>query len=95
MLKRDEFVEQLREEIEHLNLQLRELEAGAERTTADGKQIYLIATSQLSGLIRPMEDLMRKVGASGGSRWDQLKVDADEAYQEFIDSYNCFKLQLR
>jgi DNA anti-recombination protein RmuC len=95
MSRRDEFVNNLKEQIDRLNSQIDDLEARAEKASGDAKRVYEERMAQLREMARPIEDLLNRVRESGEKRWEQLEADAEKTYKAFKHSYNYFMSQMR
>lgn len=95
MSKRDEFIANLKSQLDELNADLNSLEAKADAGRAQLGKAY---DEQVASLRKTAAGLRRKIDelrAAGDEKWDVLVAEAEKVQKAAIRSFNYFKSQLK
>lgn len=86
MNKRDQYVEQLKMEIDRINSELERLEDKVQQTTAIGRSRAQNLLDELRHRRRELEERMVDVSVAGENAWEELKKGADLTWQTMKDT---------
>jgi vacuolar-type H+-ATPase subunit H len=95
MVNRDEVIEKLKQQLDHTNRKLDELEAKAEQVSGEARQKYEEQIEHLREMSQPARDKLEAIKAAGESQWDSLSAEADKIYKALVHSFNYFKSQVK
>ena len=95
MSRRDEFINNLKEQLDALNRQIDRFEAKAEEASGEAREKYRARVAQLREMARPAQQKLGELVAAGEDRWHRLEGETEKVYKAFVHSFNYFKSQLK
>jgi chromosome segregation ATPase len=95
MSTRDEFVEQLKNQLDELNAQVDEIEGKIQKTQSDVKAQYDEKLNLLRQQRQASQDKLNEIIAAGEDKWEALKDQAEHTWKAFQHSVNYFISQLK
>ena len=95
MSRRDEYIAKMKEQLDHLNAQLGELEEKADAATQDAKHKYEEQMAEMRQMAKSGQQKLEELKSAGEDQWERLVAEGGKVYKAFIHSYNYFKSQLK
>lgn len=95
MSRRDEIIEKLKEQLDHLNQQIDVFEAKAQKASGEAKEQATARVAQLREMARPANEKLGELVAAGEERWHRIEAESEKVYKAFVHSFNYFKSQLK
>jgi vacuolar-type H+-ATPase subunit H len=95
MKTRDEYVKQMKQQLDSLNALVSDLESKAKEVTDDAREKYAEQLAQIDKAYQATYDELEKIKAAGGDKWEALVEDAEKVHKAFVHSVNYFKSQLK
>ena len=95
MSKRDEYIDKMKQQLDALNAQLKELESKGETAQTEflekhSDQITQMREHYVAGLAK-----LDQVKSASEDKWESLVTDGEKIYKAFVHSFNYFKSQLK
>ena len=95
MSKKDEYIGKMKQQLDALNAQLKELEIKGEAAQAEflekhSEQITQLREHYVAGLAK-----MDEIKSAGEDKWESLVTEGDKIHKAFVHSFNYFKSQLK
>ena len=95
MSKRDEYIGKMKQQLDGLNAQLKELEGKGEAAQAEflekhAEQITQMREQYVAGLAK-----LDEIKSAGEDKWESLVTEGEKVHKAFVHSINYFKSQLK
>jgi len=95
MSKRDEYIEKMKQQLDALTAQLKELESRGETVQKEflenhQQQIAQVREHYLSAMAK-----MDELKTASEEKWDAMVVEGERVHKAFVHSVNYFKSQLK
>ena len=95
MSKRDQYVKQMKQQLDDLNGQFDKLEKKAKGANAELRAKYDKQMAELRKLSKSANKKMEEIKDSGEDKWEALVAEGDKVQKAFVHSFNYFKSQLK
>lgn len=95
MATREQVIENLKGQLDSLNIKLDELEKKADEASGEAKQQYEKRISDLKEMAQPAKDKLQELKSSGEGQWDRLTSESEKIYKALVHSFNYFKSQVK
>ena len=95
MLKRDQYVQKMKQQIDDLNGQIDKLGEKAKGANVELRAKYDEQMSELGKLSKAAHKKMEEIRDSGEDKWEALVAEGDKIQKAFVHSFNYFKSQLK
>jgi vacuolar-type H+-ATPase subunit I/STV1 len=95
MKTRDEYVKQMKEQLDSLNAHVGDLESKAKEVTDDAREKYAVQLTQIDKAYQATHDKLEEIKAASGDKWEAMVEDTDKVHKAFVHSVNYFKSQLK
>ena len=95
MKTRDEYVKQMKQQLDSLNTLVGDLESKAKEATDDAREKYAGQLAQIDKAYQATHDKLEEVKAASGDKWESLVEDTEKVHKAFVHSVNYFKSQLK
>ena len=94
MLKRDAYIEKMKQQLDDLNAKMGELEAKAEDAKADARAKYKEEMRKLDKQSKQAVAKLDELTSAGEDQWDSMVTEMEKVRDAFKHSFNYFKSQL-
>lgn len=95
MLKRDQYVQKMKQQLDDLNGQIDKLAVKAKGANAELRATYDKQLGELRKLSKSAHEKMEEIKVSGEDKWEALVAEGDKVQKAFVHSFNYFKSQLK
>ena len=95
MKTRDEYVKQMKQQLDSLNAVVSDMESKAKEVTDDAREKYAGQLAQIDKAYQATHDKLEEVKAASGDKWEALVEDTEKVHKAFVHSVNYFKSQLK
>ena len=95
MKTRDEYVEQMKQQLDSLNAHVGDWESKGREATDDAREKYAEQLAQIDKAYRATQDKLEEIKAAGADKWEGLVEDTDKVHKAFVHSVNYFKSQMK
>jgi predicted nucleic acid-binding Zn-ribbon protein len=95
MTKRDEFVEQLKRQLDDVNRRLDELEAKANAGREQLGKAYDTQVASMRASAVTLRGRIDEIVAASDEKWEALVDEAEKVQKALVRSFNYFKSQLK
>ena len=95
MKTRDDYVKQMKQQLDSLNALVGDLESKAKEVTDDARDKYAEQLAQIDKAYEATHDKLEEVKAASGDKWEALVEDTEKVHKAFVHSVNYFKSQLK
>ena len=95
MKTRDEYVKQMKQQLDSLNALVGDLESKAKEVTDDAREKYAEQLAQIDKAYQATHDKLEEIKAASGDKWETLVEDTEKIHKAFVHSVNYFKSQLK
>ena len=93
MSKRNEYIAKMKMQLDDLNATMNKLDAKAEATKADVRDMYLEEMRKLRHQSKMATAKYEELKASSEDSWDSMVAEMDKVNDAFRHSFNYFKSQ--
>ena len=95
MSKREDYIENMKQQLDGLNAQLKELEAKGEAAQAEflenpAEQITQLREHYVAALAK-----LDEVKSASEDKWESVVTEGEKIHKAFVHSFNYFKSQLK
>jgi chromosome segregation ATPase len=94
MSQRDIYINQMKLQLDELNLQMGKLEARAEEAREDLRTSYKTEMAKLHQQSELAKAKLAELQASGETAWDGMVSEMDKVRDAFVHSFRYFKSQI-
>ena len=95
MLKRDEYVQKMKHQLDELNLKIDGLEAKGKAANAELHEKYNEKIAELRKHAAATHDKMEEIKDAGEDKWEALVEEGEKVQKAFVSSFNYFKSQFK
>ena len=95
MSKRDEYIGKMKQQLDGLNAQLKELETKGETAQAEFLEKHAEQITQLREHYAAALTKLDQIKSASEDKWESLVADGDKIHKAFVHSLNYFKSQLK
>jgi len=95
MSKRDEYIGKMKQQLDGLNAQLKELEGKGEAAQAEFLEKHAEQITQLREHYAAALTKLDQIKSASEDKWESLVADGDKIHKAFVHSFNYFKSQLK
>jgi len=95
MKTRDEYVKQMKQQLDSLNAHVGDWESKAREATDDAREKYTEQLAQIDKTYQATQDKLEQIKAASGDKWEALVEDTEKVHKAFVHSVNYFKSQLK
>lgn len=95
MSKRDQYVAQMKQQLDDLNEQIEELEKKSRKAEADVRVKYDEQVAELRKLSRAAQKKLEEIRKASDDKWEALVDEGDKVLKAFMHSFNYLKSQLK
>lgn len=95
MSKRDEYIDKMKQQLDGLNAQLKELEGKGEAAQAEFLEKHAEQITQLREHYAAALTKLDQIKSASEDKWESLVADGDKIHKAFVHSFNYFKSQLK
>ena len=95
MSKRDEYTEKMKQQLDGLNAQLKELEAKGETAQAEFLEKHAEQITQLREHYVAALAKLDEVKSASEDKWESVVTEGEKIHKAFVHSFNYFKSQLK
>ena len=95
MSKRDEYIETMKQQLDGLNAQLKELEAKGETAQAEFREKYAEQIAELREHYVAALTKLDQIKSASEDKWESLVTEGEKVHKAFVHSLNYFKSQLK
>jgi len=95
MSKRDEYIEKMKQQLDGLNAQLKELEAKGEAAQAEFLENHAEQITQLREHYVTALAKLDEVKSASEDKWESVVTEGEKIHKAFVHSFNYFKSQLK
>ena len=95
MKTRDEYVKQMKEQLDSLNAHMRDWESKATELTDEAREKYAEQLAQADKAYQATHAKLEEIMAASGEKWEVLVEDTEKVHKAFVHSVNYFKSQLK
>ena len=95
MSKRDEYIETMKQQLDGLNAQLKELEAKGETAQAEFLENHAEQITQLREHYVAALGKLDEVKSASEDKWESVVTEGEKIHKAFVHSFNYFKSQLK
>ena len=95
MSKRDEYIGKMKQQLDGLNAQLKELEGKGEAAQAEFLEKHAEQITQLREHYAAALTKLDQIKSASEDKWESLVADGDKIHKAFVHSLNYFKSQLK
>ena len=94
MSTRDEYVEQMKAQLDKWNAELDQIEERAAELQGEARENFDKRQSQLRDQMQQTRDKFNELQQAGVDRWDNLRGELDHLRKALVQSFNYFKSQV-
>ena len=94
MLKRTEYIEKMKKQLDELNAKMSKLEAKAQDTKSDVRAKYMEEMSKVSKQSKLASAKYKELQMVGEGKWESMVTEMEKVRDAFKHSFNYFKSQL-
>jgi hypothetical protein len=95
MSKRDEYIAKMKQQLDELNVQMRELESKAKAGQEVLGKKYDEQMAHLGELSAAAKEKLEEMMDAGEDKWEALVAEGEKVHKAFVHSINYFKSQLK
>lgn len=95
MKTRDEYIAQMKEQLDSLNAHMSDWETKAKELTDDAQEKYAVQLAQIDKAYQATHDKLEEITAASGDKWEAMVEETDKVHKAFVHSVNYFKSQLK
>lgn len=95
MSKRDEYIEKMKQQLDGLNTQLKELESKGETAQAEFLEKHAEQITQLREHYVAALGKLDEVKSASEDKWESVVTEGEKIHKAFVHSFNYFKSQLK
>ena len=95
MSKREEYIENMKQQLDGLNAQLKELEAKGEAAQAEFLENHAEQITQLREHYVTALAKLDEVKSASEDKWESVVTEGEKIHKAFVHSFNYFKSQLK
>jgi prefoldin subunit 5 len=95
MSKRDKYIETMKQQLDALNAQLKELETKGETAQAEFLEKHAEQITQLREHYVAALSKLDEIKSASEDKWESLVTEGDKIHKAFVHSFNYFKSQLK
>ena len=95
MKTRDEYVTQMKEQLDSLNAHMGDWESKAREVTDDAREKYAVQLAQMDKAYQAAHDKLEEIKEASGDKWEAMAEETDKVHKAFVHSVNYFKSQLK
>ena len=95
MSKREEYIENMKQQLEGLNAQLKELETKGEAAQAEFLEKHAEQITQLREHYVAALAKLDEVKSASEDKWESVVTEGEKIHKAFVHSFNYFKSQLK
>ena len=93
--KKDKYAKKMKEQLEHLNTKLDEIEAEVRGFSAETRKKYDQQMTHLRQMAKSANKQLEGIKDVSEDQWDRLVTEGDKVQKAFVHSYNYFKSQMK
>ena len=95
MSKREEYIENMKQQLDGLNTQLKELETKGETVQAEFLEKHAEQITQLREHYVAALAKLDEVKSASEDKWESVVTEGEKIHKAFVHSFNYFKSQLK
>ena len=95
MSKREEYIENMKQQLDGLNAQLKELETKGEAAQAEFLEKHAEQITQLREHYVAALAKLDEVKSASEDKWESVVTEGEKIHKAFVQSFNYFKSQLK
>jgi len=95
MSKRDEYIGKMKQQLDGLNAQLKELEGKGEAAQAEFLEKHAEQITQLREHYAAALAKLDEVKSASEDKWESVVTEGEKIHKAFVHSFNYFKSQLK
>jgi vacuolar-type H+-ATPase subunit H len=95
MKTRDEYVKQMKQQLDSLNAHVGDWKSKTREVTDDAREKYTEQLAQIDKAHQATQDKLEQIKAASGDKWEALVEDTEKVHKAFVHSVNYFKSQLK
>ena len=95
MSKREDYIENMKQQLDGLNAQLKELETKGEAAQAEFLEKHAEQITQLREHYVAALAKLDEVKSASEDKWESVVAEGEKIHKAFVHSFNYFKSQLK
>ena len=95
MSKRDEYIGKMKQQLDGLNAQLKELEGKGEAAQAEFLEKHAEQITQLREHYAAALTKLDQIKSASEDKWESVVTEGEKIHKAFVHSFNYFKSQLK
>jgi len=95
MSKREDYIENMKQQLDGLNAQLKELETKGEAAQAEFLEKHAEQITQLREHYVAALAKLDEVKSASEDKWESVVTEGEKIHKAFVHSFNYFKSQLK